>query len=117
MDRGAWRATVHGVTKGGTQLKLLSTQGWACSPWEGGLEWAAVTSVGLRGTLLCLHALYPASIAFLQLAWGGGAGGGKVFFSSIKLRSLPSPLWLPAHSPPTLAGTWGVSFHGRAIWG
>ena len=23
MDKGAWRATVHGVTKNGTQLKLL----------------------------------------------------------------------------------------------
>ena len=26
MDRGAWRATVHGVTKSQTQLKRLSTQ-------------------------------------------------------------------------------------------
>ena len=25
MDRGAWWATVHGVTKGWTQLKLLHT--------------------------------------------------------------------------------------------
>ena len=25
MDRGAWRATVHGVTKSQTQLKQLST--------------------------------------------------------------------------------------------
>ena len=25
MDRGAWRATVHGVAKGWTQLKQLST--------------------------------------------------------------------------------------------
>ena len=27
MDRGAWRATVHGVTKSRTQLKQLSTHG------------------------------------------------------------------------------------------
>ena len=27
MDRGAWWATVHGVAKGQTRLKLLSTQG------------------------------------------------------------------------------------------
>ena len=26
MDRGPWWATVHGVTKSGTQLKQLSTQ-------------------------------------------------------------------------------------------
>ena len=26
MDRGAWRTTVHGVTKSHTQLKQLSTQ-------------------------------------------------------------------------------------------
>ena len=26
MDRGAWRATVHGVTKSWTQLKQLSMQ-------------------------------------------------------------------------------------------
>ena len=25
MDRGAWRATVHGVTKSWTQLKRMST--------------------------------------------------------------------------------------------
>ena len=27
MDREAWRATVHGVTKGGTRLKLLTIGG------------------------------------------------------------------------------------------
>ena len=26
MDRGGWRATVHGVAKSRTQLKRLSTQ-------------------------------------------------------------------------------------------
>ena len=26
MDRGAWQATVHGVTKSQTELKWLSTQ-------------------------------------------------------------------------------------------
>ena len=26
MDRGAWQATIHGVTKSWTQLKQLSTQ-------------------------------------------------------------------------------------------
>ena len=26
MDRGAWRVTVHGVTKSGTRLKGLSTR-------------------------------------------------------------------------------------------
>ena len=29
MDRGAWWATVHGVTKSWTRLKLLSLQGEA----------------------------------------------------------------------------------------
>ena len=29
MDRGVWQATVHGVTKGQTQLKQLSTH--ACT--------------------------------------------------------------------------------------
>ena len=28
MDRGAWRATVHGVTKSRTGLKRISTQHW-----------------------------------------------------------------------------------------
>ena len=27
MDRGAWRAIIHGVTKSQTRLKLLSTHG------------------------------------------------------------------------------------------
>ena len=34
MDRGAWRATVHGVAKGRTGLKLPSTQG-NHPGWEG----------------------------------------------------------------------------------
>ena len=32
MDRGAWRATVHGVAKSQTQLKRLSTT--AQAQWE-----------------------------------------------------------------------------------
>ena len=28
MDRGAWRAMVHGVTESQTQLKQLSTHAW-----------------------------------------------------------------------------------------
>ena len=28
MDRGAWQATVHGVTKSQTRLKRLSTHAW-----------------------------------------------------------------------------------------
>ena len=35
MDRGAWWAIVHGVTKSRTQLKQLST--CACILWGGGL--------------------------------------------------------------------------------
>ena len=32
MDRGAWRATVHGVVKSRTRLKRLSTaHAWFCS--------------------------------------------------------------------------------------
>jgi len=31
MDRGAWRATVHGVAKSQTRLKGLSTHVWGCS--------------------------------------------------------------------------------------
>ena len=34
MDRGAWRATVHGVAKSQTQLRRLKT----CSPWGGFLS-------------------------------------------------------------------------------
>ena len=33
MDRGAWRATVRGVTKSQTRLKQLST--YACPIWGG----------------------------------------------------------------------------------
>ena len=33
MVRGAWRATVHGVTKNQTQLKGLSTQHTSTVPW------------------------------------------------------------------------------------
>ena len=38
MDRGAWWATVRGVTKSQTRLKRLSTkalQTWSCSEEEG----------------------------------------------------------------------------------
>ena len=30
MDKGAWQATVHGVTKSQTQLKRLSTHAYIC---------------------------------------------------------------------------------------
>ena len=32
MDRGAWRATVHGATKSWTRLKYAGTQGVAKIP-------------------------------------------------------------------------------------
>ena len=34
MDRGAWRATVHGVAKSQTRLKWLSTRAWVYNPIE-----------------------------------------------------------------------------------
>lgn len=48
--------------------------------------------------------------AFLQLA---GRRRGRGFSSPVKLRSLPSQLLTPAHIPPTLAGTWGVSLRAE----
>ena len=35
MDKGAWWATVHGVTESQTQLKQLSTH--PCNLWHGGV--------------------------------------------------------------------------------
>ena len=34
MDRGAWRATVRGVTKSWTRLKRLSTGLWVTLPTQ-----------------------------------------------------------------------------------
>ena len=39
MDRGAWRAMVHRVTKTQTRLKQLSTQACRGRRWQG--EWGA----------------------------------------------------------------------------
>ena len=38
MDRGAWRATVHGVAKSWTRLKRLSSSSW--ERWKAGEEGA-----------------------------------------------------------------------------
>ena len=35
MDKGAWYATVHGVTKNGTRLKLLRMHGLFLDSWWG----------------------------------------------------------------------------------
>ena len=40
MDRGAWRATVHGVAKGRTQLKRLGTHVHQPESKEQGTEYA-----------------------------------------------------------------------------
>ena len=39
MDRGAWQATVHGVTKSQTQLKWLSTSIYICLSFETQVIW------------------------------------------------------------------------------
>ena len=39
MDRGSWRATVHGVAKSQTQLKELSTHGHTWSPGDSSCAW------------------------------------------------------------------------------
>ena len=48
MDRGAWRATVHGVAKSQTQLKRLSMHGRrdrTMGLYVGGWRWQEVQSV------------------------------------------------------------------------
>ena len=46
MDRGAWRATVHGVSKSLTRLKQLSTQ--ARTWWERGEFGKPRVTIGLK---------------------------------------------------------------------
>ena len=46
MDRGAWWAIVHGVTKSQTQLKRLSTEGYLnCFPVWAVMNRAAKSSI------------------------------------------------------------------------
>ena len=63
MDRGAWRATVHGDTKSQTWLKQLSIQNgegngtplrYSCleNPMDGGAWWAAVHGIARSRTWL-----------------------------------------------------------------
>ena len=37
MDRGAWRATVHGVAKSWTQVSTVEREGWICSQTRVGI--------------------------------------------------------------------------------
>ena len=50
MDRGAWRATVHGVAQSQTRLKSLSTQ--AALPWDSP---GKNTGVGCHFLLQCMN--------------------------------------------------------------
>ena len=38
MDRGAWQATVHGVTRSQTRLKQLSMHAHVETPWKYGVQ-------------------------------------------------------------------------------
>ena len=88
MDRGAWRATVHGVAKSQTRLKRLSRQ--TCTekfletrthqdphppnledlqPQPTGLEHPSEVANGRRSTPRCAAALH-------HLVQGRGLGGG-----------------------------------------
>ena len=54
MDRGAWKAMVHRVTKSWTQLKQLSTLAYAfdqCGPWS--------YNNGITQNLLQMQTLQP----------------------------------------------------------
>ena len=69
MDRGAWRATVHGVAKSRTQLKLLNTAphiGIWLPRWEEETESQRAAHQS--------HRLAP----LLQGEWGGGRSEGGV---------------------------------------
>ena len=56
MNREAWQATVHGVTKNWTLLKQLSGEGngnplqYSCLAMDGGAWWAAVHGVARSPT-------------------------------------------------------------------
>ena len=52
MDRGAWRANVHGVTKNQTQLKPLSTHECEKRPghWQEGNYWVSQKNFFLQKT-------------------------------------------------------------------
>ena len=39
MDREAWRALIHGVTKSQTRLSDLTTRGWMCEHRTGRVVW------------------------------------------------------------------------------
>ena len=62
MDRGAWQATVHRVTKSWTQLKWLSIRAW---PQEGQL-WIMSIQVGLFSILRYkIHNLHNGKHCFI----------------------------------------------------
>ena len=54
MDRGAWQATVHGVTESQTRLKRLSNHTLATPgglPQQGGANWAPGAAARWQGVL------------------------------------------------------------------
>ena len=58
MDRGAWRATVHGVAQSQTRLKSLSTQ--AALPWDSP---GKNTGVGCHFLLQCMKVKSQSEVA------------------------------------------------------
>ena len=56
MDRGAWRATVHGVAKSRTQLKRLSTQHDLALHFHFSTAFSSVSGVLIRCVLQTLSA-------------------------------------------------------------
>ena len=51
MDRGAWRAAVHGVTKSWTRLKRLGTaQHWGFGKQVGPEAWRKAGALGSSGS-------------------------------------------------------------------
>ena len=56
-DRGAWRATVHGVRKSQTQLKWLSMHSWGLHWWtiQGSKRYCFVITMGVLHWLYCIR--------------------------------------------------------------
>ena len=97
MDRGAWRATVHSVTKSWTRLKLLSTQS------------------SVPG-LICSHFLEAISQTCGSLLWTHGGGCGKPLQYSCLENPMDRGAWRATVHSVTKSRTWLKGLCTHMLW-
>ena len=135
MDRGAWRATVHGVTKSWAQVKQLSTHThskdnstspkflvWELNKWifPKHQEWYKWDTVGTNETNVSFFSCCLSDMTVEQPWWVSSTCSLNwfIFLHSLKLSPLPLFIFFPSSfrvSQPLTFNCW-VSAKHLCVW-